>query len=190
MAAGFVVVLCFCVACVSGPSAQDQTVVNNTSVTNVGLVPITGTGLHESYTLEEAADAVTGEYQQNQINGSSQNLPFYYIQGKNMDATGKAERWLFGIREGNSTTMLVYDRTGVARIPLQENGLPTQEIDISSILLPADIIKIAYPQNQNITGNLELAIAGGEYILTGSSGSQPGEYSINATTGVLITTHD
>lgn len=188
MAAGFVVVLCFCVACVSGPSAQDQTVVNNTSVTNVGLVQIAGTSPDDSFTLENAASAVAGDYPQ--LNGSPQETPFYYIRGENVDSSGQAERWVFGVREEKNTTMLVYDRTGIARIPWQKDGLPDQEITVAAILSPAEIMNIAHSENQTTTGNPDLEISNGVYTVTEPVGSHPREYTINATSGVLIATHD
>ncbi|WP_292423968.1 hypothetical protein [Methanoregula sp.] len=190
LAAGLVVVLCLCAACISGPSEQNQIVVNNTPVTNGGFVQIAGTSsLQKSFTLEDAASAVIGNYQ-DQVNGSSQNLPFYYIRGENVDTSGHAERWIFGVREGKIASLLVYDHTGVARIAWQEDGLPDQEINIAGILSPADIITIANSGNQTTAGNLTLEISRGEYTVTEPSGSHPREYLINATTGVLITTHD
>jgi len=190
VAVGLVVTLCFCAACIFSPSVPDQTAVNNTSAADVGIVPIVGnsTSVPASYSLEDAVSAVTGN-NLNQVNGSPEKLSFYYIQGANVDASGKAERWIFGTREGNYTTMLIYDHMGVARVTWQ-GGLPEQEIDTAGILSPADIIRIAYPGNQNITGNLEMEIENGEYTLTAPSGSLPREYIINATTGVLIATHD
>lgn len=191
VAAGLILALCLCAACIFGPPAPEQnnTAQNETPV-NVGIVPLTEyKNSHESFTLKDAASAVTGYYQY-QANASSQTPSFYYIEGHNVGTSGKAEIWTFGIREGNSTSVLVYDRTGVARIPLQGNELPMKEINIPNILSPDSIIKIAFPDNQNITGNLELEISDEEYTLTAPSGSHPREYRINATTGVLIATHD
>ncbi len=190
MTASLVVLLCLCAACVTGPSVQNQSVVNKTPVADVGIVPIASgsTSVPASYSLEEAVSAVTGD-NQNQVNESSEGLSFYYIQGANVDASGKAERWTFGARNGNSTTMLIYDQTGVTRVAWQ-GGLPEQEIDTAGIVSPADIIRIAYPENQNITGNLKIQIENGKYTVTAPSGSHPGAYIINATTGVLIETDD
>jgi len=188
VAAGLIVGLCFCAGCILGPSAPAQPAVNNTSV-NVGIVPVAGSIPRESFTIEEAASAVTGKMRE-QESGGTQEHPVYYIKGDNVDTSGKAERWIFGVREDNRTSMLMYDRTGVVTIPLNGADLPTQEINISGILSPANIIKIAYPQNQNITGTFGLRISEGEYTLTAPSGSQPREYMIDATTGVLMTTHD
>ena len=191
MTASLVVLLCLCAACVNGPSVQNQTVVNKTPAADVGIVPIVSnsTSVPASYSLEDAVSAVTGD-QQNQVNGSSsEGLSFYYIQGANVDASGKAQRWTFGARNGNSTTMLIYDQTGVTRVAWQ-GGLPEQEIDTAGIMSPADIVRIAYPGNQNITGNLKIQIENGKYTLTAPSGSHPSAYIINATTGVLIETDD
>lgn len=187
MAAGLVVAVCFCAACVSDQPAENQTPVQTTSATNVGIVQVASTIQQESFTLEDAASAVAN---QNQVNGSSQHLPIFYIRGESVDASGQAERWIFGIRQGTDTALLVYDRTGVARIPWQADRLPDQEINIAGILSPADIMTIAHSGNQTPAGNPELEISRGEYTVTEPLGSHPREYIINATTGALITTHD
>jgi hypothetical protein len=198
-----VILLCLCAACVFGPFGSGQTTQNNT---DVGIVAITGNYLPKSFTLEEALSAVTGNYP-NQVNGSLQNptvynirgrnhvsgnlqnLTIYYVRGDNMDESGRAEQWIFGTHEGNSTSMLIYDYTGITTIAWQ-GLLPEQEINTADILSPADIIKTVYPEYQNITGNFEFEMSNGEYRVTGPSGSHPREYRINATTGVLIATYD
>ncbi|MEN6395078.1 MAG: hypothetical protein ABFC78_01170, partial [Methanoregula sp.] len=62
MAAGLAVMACMCAACVSGPSAQDQAATNKTPV-NVGVVTVLETGPHATYSLKDAASAITREYQ-------------------------------------------------------------------------------------------------------------------------------
>jgi hypothetical protein len=182
------VTMCLFSGCIFGPAEPDPADLNNTSVINVGIVPIVSNGLHTTFTLEDAASAVRGAYQ-DPVQGNPKNLSFYYIRGENVDFSGNAERWIFGTREGNSSSMRVYDRTGVATIVWQ-GWLPEEEINITGILTPASIIKIAYPKNQSSPGNLEFEIINGEYTLTGPLGSHPLEHRINATTGVLITSHD
>jgi len=194
VAVGLVIILCLCAACLFSPSEPAPTALNNTSV-NVGIMPIPGNSsiLNEPFTLGDAESAVTQEYQ-TQANGTMQNPSFFYIRGENVDTSGKAQRWVFGIREANTTSMLVYDTTGIARIALPE-GLPEQEIIPANVLSPADIIKIAYPatgsgsSGQN-TGVVDMELMNGEYTVTGSSGSHQPAIVINATTGVLIATHD
>ncbi|MGB8220578.1 MAG: hypothetical protein WCE46_09380 [Methanoregula sp.] len=194
VAVGLVVILCLCAACIFSPSEPAPTAHNNTSV-NGGIVQIPGTSssLNETFTLEDAESAVSQEYP-HQVNGTTQNPSFFYIRGEHVDTSGNAQRWIFGIREGNTTSMMVYDTTGVARIALPE-GLPAQEIIPANVLSPADIIKIAYPATssgplgQN-TGSVNMELMNGEYTVTGSSGSAQPAIVINATTGVLIATHD
>jgi hypothetical protein len=187
MAAGLIVGMCLCAACVFGPSGQTQTAVNKTSVTTAGLVQIPGDKVHESYSLEDAAAGAMSVYQ---VNGSQQNLPIYYIRGENVDTSGKADRWVFGVREGKNATMIVYDQTGVAKIAWQDDGLPDQEITIAGIRSPSDIMNIAHSGNQTTTGNPELEISRGEYTVTEPPGSSPRAYVINATTGVVISSND
>jgi hypothetical protein len=187
MAAGLIVGMCLCAACVFGPSGQNQTAVNKTSVTTAGLVQIPGENVHESYTLEDAAAGAMSVYR---VNGSQQNLPIYYIRGENVDTSGKADRWVFGVREGMNATLIVYDQTGIVKIAWQDEGLPDQEITIANIRSPSDIMNIAHSGKQTTAGNPELEISHGEYTVTEPSGSSPREYIINATTGVVISTND
>jgi len=189
VAAVLIVVLCFWGAWIFTPAEQNQKAVNKSSAIHVGFVQIAETSSpQESFTLEDAVSAVTGD--PDQVNGSSKNLPIYYIRGENVDAAGRAKRWIFGVNEGRNTSLLVYDSTGVARIPWEKEGLPDQKINIAGILSPADIMSIAESGNQTPAGNPELEISGGTYTVTEPAGSHPREYIINATTGALITTHD
>jgi hypothetical protein len=191
LTASLVVLLLLCAACTSGPSGNASVAGNTTTTVNVGIVPIpaTGTGQQVSYTLEDAASAVAENYNV-QGNGSLQTPPFYYIRGENVDASGRAGRWIFGTSEGNGTVMLVYDSNGVERISFNGGGVPGPEIDITGILSPADAIKTAYPAARNTTGSFDIEIMNGEYTITGPAGSPSHEYIINATTGVLRANQD
>lgn len=183
-----VILLSFCSGCVSGPSVQNQTVLTTPTVTELRVVPLTGNNtIPESYMLEDAVAAITTNYQ-NQAGTGAQNFSICYIKGTNVDVSGKAQHWLFGIREGNLTTMRVYDHHGISRMTWKQ-WLPDQEIDTKTILPPEKIIGIAYPGNQIVT-NLELEVSNGEYTVTAPLGEKPREFTINATSGVLIATHD
>ncbi|HNX18077.1 MAG TPA: hypothetical protein PKM50_07100 [Methanoregula sp.] len=187
IAACLVVALCLCAGCIFGPS-ENQTATNKTPV-NVGIATVTGTGPHITYSLEDAVAAVQREYKY-QSGGSQNVLRFYYTRGDNVDASGLAERWTFGVREGNNASMLVYDSAGMARIPWQAEGLPSDEIFFGNILLPEKIMALAYSGNLTADGPFVLEISRGEYTLSAPSGSIPREFVFNATTGELIATHD
>ena len=162
--------------------------VNNTSAVNVGFVQMNANVPESYFTLGEAVDAVNGI--QNEINGSSQNPLVYYVMGQKVNAAGQAQHWILGVRQGSNTTLKTYDSTGVATIPWQWDKLPSQAIDLSGILSPAEIMNLTNSGNQTQPGDAQIEISRGVYTVTMPSGSQPREYLINATTGVVIATHD
>jgi len=187
IAACLVVALCLCAGCIFD-SSLNQTTVNKTQV-NVGIAPVNGAGPYVIYSFEDAAAAVQREYE-SQFNTSHKDLRFYYVRGENVDASGLAERWTFGIREGENASMLVYDPSGMVRIPWTGDGLPSGEIATGHILSPAKIIALSYSGNLTADGPFVLEISEGEYTLSAPPGSVPREFIFNATTGELIATHD
>ena len=183
LSVGLIAGLLMCAGCLFG-SPQQASPTNTTLVNDTGIVPITlGSSAQGTYSLEEAESAITSHIQ---VNGSTQNLPVYSILGENVDISGKADRWILGIREGKSTTLWVYDRSGLA--PIAWSGdLPKQEIDTRGIIHPEKAIQTVYAENRNTTGYYNIEIREGEYIITESPSPA---YMINATTGVLISTYD
>jgi hypothetical protein len=182
LATGLVILFLLCAACTSGPSGQAPSA-GNTTTTTGGFAAVAGSSSqHESFTLEQAESAAL-----------QQNQSFFYLRGEHVDSSGKAERWIFGIHAGNTSSMLVYDATGVSTLALPE-GLPVQGNIPEGILSPADAIKIA--SSSPGAGSLELnggmatlELMNGEYTLTGP-GSAGQRIAINATTGEMIAAHD
>ena len=189
LAAGLVILLCFCAACTSGPSGQ--TVVNTTPVPG-GITALEGnySSLHMTYTLDDAESAVLQVYQ-TQTGVNAQNESIFYIRGDQVDSSGKAERWIFGISQGNISSMMVYDSKGVSTLAMPP-GLPAPENIPSPILSPEDIMKIASSSSGagllNLNGS-SLELMNGQYTVTGSGSGQKG-IVINAPTGELIAPQD
>ena len=184
LAAGLVLLFCLCAACTSGPSGQEAPAAGNTTATTGGFSAVAGTSnsQHVTFTLEEAESAAL-----------QQNQSFFYLRGEHADNLGKAERWIFGIREGNVSSMRVYDATGVSTLALPD-GLPVTENIPASVLSPADIMKIA--SSSSGAGSLDLnggmatlELMNGEYTIKGPGSVNQG-IVINATTGELIAAHD
>jgi hypothetical protein len=183
LATGLVVLFLLCAACTSGPSGQAPSPVNTTATTG-GFSAIAGTSgsQNKTFTLEEAESAAL-----------QQNQSFFYLRGEHIDGSGKAERWIFGIREGNTSSMLVYDARGVSTIALPD-GLPVNEDIPAGVLSPADVMKIASSSpgaaSLDLNGGMAtLELMNGEYTITGSGSASQG-IAINATTGELIAAHD
>jgi len=187
LAAGLIVGLLICAGCIFG-SPQQTPPVNNTPVNDTGIVPIVmGSGsLNGGYSLEDAEAAVANQIR---VNESIHNISVYLILGTNVDTAGRAKCWIFGVREGKSITLWAYDRSGLA--PIAWSGdLPNQMIDTASILPPEKAIAIIYTNDRNTTGYYNVEISNGDYKINEVSGASSPEHMINATTGVLISTHD
>ncbi len=184
LAAGMVLLFCLCAACTSGSSGQEAPAAGNTTANMGGFSAVAGTSSsqHVTFTLEEAESAAL-----------QQNQSFFYLRGEHADNSGKAERWIFGIREGNVSSMRVYDATGVSTLALPD-GLPVAENIPVGVLSPADIMKIASSSpgagSLDLNGGMAtLELMNGEYTIKGPGSVNQG-IVINATTGELIATHD
>jgi len=190
MALILIVILSICPGCVSGPSVQNQTVPVTTLPAELKVAALTEyNATSQTYSLDDAMAAIVTDNQIRAINGAQQNFSLCYIQGTNVELSGKAEHWLFAVCKDNSTSRIVlYDSHGISRMNWS-HWMPDQMIDTGSLISPAKIIGIAYPGRQSITIP-QLEVRDGEYILTAPQGEKPREFTINATTGVLIATHD
>lgn len=186
LVAGLVILLCFGAACISGPSGQNPT---NTTPVPGGITALVGnySSQQMTYTLEQAESAVLEEYQA-QSGGSTQNQSIFYIRGEHVDSSGKAQRWIFGIYQVNTSTMLVYDSNGVATLATPP-GLPAPETIPPNVLSPEAIMKIASSSGSLNLNETSLVLMNGQYTITGTGSGQQG-IVINAITGELITTHD
>jgi hypothetical protein len=163
-------------------------VANSTSPINEGFRQVVTSPPEDRFSLTEADSVVA--ITPGLANTSQQHYPVYYVKGQKVNSSGYAERWILGIREGRNTTLMTYDRTGAGIISGLWDKLPDQEIDLAGIVSPAEVMRIVHSGNQTLTGDAELEISRGTYTVTGPSGSHPREYSINATTGEMIATHD
>jgi hypothetical protein len=176
-------VLILCSACVTQSSP------NQTSQQNGGLSPITAQpdNLHISF---EEAKAKLIEYRLDEVNEPINAKTVYYMRSKDVDGSGNATGWTFGVYKGYEAEFLVYDRTGWTTIV--NATLPSDEIFLDNIISPGSL----FSQNKAvILGNPSLAIPErrnielqrGIYKITITSESTTRILTFNATTGALIT---
>ena len=176
-------VLSLCSACVT------QTSPNQTSQQNNGLSLITPEEDNSHISFEEAKAKLI-EYRLYELNEPGAANSVYYMRSKEVDESGNATGWTFGIHNGNKTEFLVYDLTGLTTIA--NATLPSEEIVLDNVVSPGNLF------NQNkavISGNPPTAIPErrdvelqrGIYKLTISSGNTARILTFNATTGALIT---
>jgi hypothetical protein len=173
--------LILCSACVSQPPA------NQTSQQNVGLAQISEGSPLISF---DVAQQNLMEYRPDPTNESTGVKTIYYIHGTNVDVSGNASSWIFGVRHSGSTELLAYDRSGWIKIEWNASLL-SEEIDVERIVSPgslfsknnAVILSNSSPANPE---RRDLDLIRGIYTLTITSGSKDRILTFNATTGELI----
>ena len=176
------IILILCSACIL-QSSPDKT-----SLQNVGLAQVTEESPYISF---NAARQNLAEYRPDPANESTAIKTIYYIHGTNLDVSGNASSWIFGVRYTGGTELLAYDRSGWIKIPWNAPPL-SQEIDVDKIVSPgslfsqnsAVILSTSSPANPE---RRDLELIRGAYTLTITSGSKDRILTFNATTGELIT---
>jgi hypothetical protein len=175
--------LIVCSACVSQPT------MDKASPQNGGLKLIT-VQTESPYISFDVAQQNLQEYQPDPTNESTSIKTIYTIYGMNIDGSGNATSWVFGVRHSGGTELLAYDRSGWIRIPWNA-PLLSEEIDIDRIVSPnslfsqnnAVILSNPFPTNPE---RQDLDLTRGIYTLTITSGSKERIHTFNATTGKLI----
>jgi hypothetical protein len=173
--------LILCSACVS-QSSPDKA-----PQQNVGLAQISEGSPYISF---DVALQNLGEYVPDPTNESTAVKTVYYIHGTNVDGTGNATSWLFGVRHSGGTELLAYDRSGWKQIPWNASQL-SEEIDVDRIVSPGSLFSqnnaviLINPSPTN-PQRRDLDLIRGIYTLTITSGSKDRILTFNATTGELI----
>jgi len=125
------------------------------------------------------------------INGSAEKLSVYYIFSRDVDISGNATTWLFGVRKSTGTELLMYDRAGWKIIPWSAT-LPSKEIILNQVVSPNTLFiknndEIFSASSASVQERRDLVLKDGLYTLTITSGSTSRILTFNATTGALIT---
>jgi hypothetical protein len=179
--------LILCCACVSQPAA------NQTSQNNVGFTQIIESTDSTHISFEEAKAQLIEyrlkEYRLKSLNNLVNASSIYYMHSKDMDGSGNATVWIFGVYDGAKAEFLVYDRTGWATIG--NMTLPEEKFNLDNVVSPALLFK---QNNAMILGNTspvvpqlrDLELQKGVYMLTITSGDTSRTLTFNATTGALI----
>jgi hypothetical protein len=177
------VVLILCSACVSQPP------INQTSEKNSGITQVLGPSTSPFISFDDARQNLPS-YQPDPENASYFIRTIYYITGLDVDESGNARSWIFGVRHSNGTEMLAYDQNGL--INLLWNAPPdAQEIVIDDIVSPAGLFSqnalvIFGDPKHTIPERRDLELKRGIYTITITSGNTSRILTFNATTGELI----
>jgi len=175
--------LIVCSACVLSPSGTQN------PQQNVGLKLIT-VPVESPYISFDVAQQSLQEYRPDPTNESTVLKTIYTIYGMNIDGTGNATSWIFGVRHSGGTELLAFDRSGWIKIPWNAPPL-SEEIDLDRIVSPGSLFSknnavILSNPSPAIPERRDLELTRGIYTLTITSGSKDRILTFNATTGGLI----
>jgi len=177
------VVLIVCSACIL------QAPANQTSRQNGGLTQILGP-VESPYISFDTARQNLPSYQPDPENTSDFIKTIYYFTGLDVDESGNARSWIFGMGNSNGTEMLAYDQSGVITLPWDAPP-GAEEIDIDNIVSPDRLFSQNSPAifgspSHTIPERRDLELRRGVYTLTITSGNTSRILNFNATTGELI----
>ena len=174
------VVLVLCSACVLPGSEKP--------VVNQGFSQVSTQEISNYISFEEVKQKFE-EYISS--NSPVDKLPVYYIFSRDVDSSGNAITWLFGVRQSTGTELLMYDRAGWKIIPWNAI-LPSEEIILNQVVSPNTLfIKnkdvIFGASSHSIQERRDLELKQGVYTLTITTENTSRILTFNATSGALIT---
>ena len=124
----------------------------------------------------------------------TRNTSILYIMGTGLDTDANAKSWIFAVQFENTTSLVTYDNQGMSRVNWSA-GFSGKEIHIDQIISPGKL----FDQNQeaisgmsqaNSTVSRQLVLEGDNYTLILSGQGASRILMFNATTGVLISSHE
>jgi hypothetical protein len=177
-------VLVLCSACVFSPPADQKPQQEG------GLTQITVPAENSRISFE-AAHQKLKDYRADSVNESASNKTIYYILAKDVDDSGNAMSWVFGVNYGTGARLLIYDKSGWTTFPRSNTTLPSKEIVVDHIVSPGNLFNqnkavIVGTPSSAIPERKDLELQQGVYTLTMYSGSKGKILTFNATTGALI----
>ena len=177
------VFLVLCSACVSPFGDQKKQ--------EGGLTQLTVTAASSRISFEEAYQNLK-DYRVDSSSVSPDNKRIYYILARDVDDSGNAMSWVFGLNYGMGERLLIYEKSGWTVFPNSNPTLPSNEILIDSITSPGNLITtnkaiIAKTLASTIPDRKDLELQEGIYKLNLYSGNSGKVIMFNATSGALIT---
>jgi hypothetical protein len=187
------ITLCLFGGCIFSPAPDNQTPqtipLNASPVIDVGVIPIEMPPDLELISFDEAA----GNFKDSEslsLNAFQIKPRILFIQGRNLDESGKAGQWIFGIDKGDINELRIYDRSGWTIIAWN-NTISADEIELDRIITP-DILfdqnKIQILKNSPsvIPAQWDIELKNGTYTVMMTSGSTSEILKFNAITGAAI----
>ena len=123
--------------------------------------------------------------------GSENIKRIYYILAKDVDDSGNAMSWVFGVNYGTGDKVLIYEKSGWTTFPKSNTILPSDEIAVDRIVTPVTLISrnkevIHSTPSSAIPEMRDLELQQGNYTLTLYTGNTTRIFIFNATTGAEI----
>ena len=170
-------------ACVTQSSS------NQTNPQDVGITRISSMA-DSTYISFDVAQQNLLTYQPDSTSQSADIKTIYTIHGMNVNESGYAASWIFGVRISNVTELLAYGPGGWIKIPYR-TSFPSEEIDVGKIVPPGRLFSqnnavILSNPSKTVPERRDLDLKQGIYTLTMTSDSTVRTLTFNATTGELI----
>jgi len=154
---------------------------------DAGLQPVPDTTQSSLTTLKAALDQLSRRLQ---ATPSSSNFTLHYIRGTDLDVSGRAAHWVFGVRYDNQSVLMYYDAPGW-RSASWEGAVPEKEIVAGSFVSPSKVINrnagILYasdPQREGLIKRMDLM--NGKYMVTMERQGTKQTFVFDAALGELI----
>jgi hypothetical protein len=175
--------LVLCSACVSPFGDQKKQ--------EGGLTQVTVTAASSRISFEEAYQNLK-DYRVDSSSVSPDNKRIYYILARDVDDSGNAMSWVFGVNNGMGDRLLIYEKSGWTVFPNSKSTLPSEEILIDRIVSPGNLITtnkaiIAKALATTIPDRKDIELQEGIYKLNVYSGNAGKVLTFNSTSGALIT---
>ena len=130
------------------------------------------------------------KYQMESSTGSENVKRIYYILAKDVDESGDAMSWVFGVNYGSGDRLLIYEKSGWTAFPRSNTTLPSDEIVVDQIVSPGTLftrnkVVLSTPSSA-IPEMRDLELQQGNYTLKLYTGNKERIFIFNATTGAEI----
>ena len=169
------------------PFANRPADVQTNTNADAGLQTVPDTTQSSLTTLKAALDQLS---QRLQATPSSSNFTLHYIRGTDLDFSGRAAHWVFGVRYDNRSVLMYFDAPGWRSVSW-EGAVPEKEIVADSFVSPSKVINrnagILYasdPQKEGLIKRMDLM--NGKYTITMERQGTQQTFVFDAGSGVLI----
>ena len=172
------------------PFANRPADVQTNTNADAGLRKVPDTPDTAQSTLTTFGDALDQLRQYLQATPSSSNFTLHYIRGTDLDVSGGAAHWVFGVRYDNQSVLLYFDAPGWRSVSW-EGAVPEKEIVDGSYVSPRGIFRqnagtlyASDPKQEGLIRRLELM--NGKYTITIERQGMQQTFAFDAGSGELI----